>query len=195
MNYRKSEYAIAEQSEIIHSRRAAVRRMRGIGRGPRRIGLGWIGLQSPDASREEGNALVEMALVIPILMLIVTALFAFGIGLNNYLELTDAVSIAARQMAISRGQTTDPCAQAVTTIERAAPQLKPASLTFTFVLNGTSYPGTSCSSSTTTTGAAGNLVQGASAQMTVTYPCNLAVYGRNYAPSCTLTAQTTELVQ
>jgi Flp pilus assembly protein TadG len=175
MNQLKSEYAIAGQPEITHLRRTAVGRIR--------------------ASREEGSALVEMAIVIPMLMLIVTALFAFGIGLNNYLELTDAVSIAARQMAISRGQTTDPCAQAVTTIEHAAPQLKPASLTFSFVLNGTSYSGTSCSSGTTTTGAAGNLVQGASAQMTVTYPCNLAVYGKNYAPGCTLVAQTTELVQ
>jgi Flp pilus assembly protein TadG len=190
MNELKSEYAIAEQPEFTHSRRAAVRRMRGIGHG-----VGWIGFSSPDASREEGSALIEMALVIPMLMLIVTAIFAFGIGLNNYLELTDAVSTAARQMAISRGQTTDPCAQAVTTIEKAAPQLKPASLTFSFVLNGAPYSGTSCSSTTTATGAAGNLVQGASAQMTVTYPCNLAVYGKNYSPGCTLVAQTTELVQ
>jgi len=144
---------------------------------------------------EEGGALVEMAMVLPMLMLIVTGIFAFGIALNNYLQLTDAVDTGARLLAISRGQTTDPCASVVSAIERGAPFLKPASLSFTFVLNGTSYSGTSCSSSSTTTGAAGNLVQGTSAQVTVTYPCNLAVYGTNYAPHCTMVAQTTELVQ
>jgi Flp pilus assembly protein TadG len=190
MNQLQSEFAIAQQTGIPHARREVLQRMRGVLRG-----LRWVGLRPDPMRREDGGALIEMALVFPMLMLIVTAIFAFGIGLNNYLEMTNAVSIAGRQMAISRGQTTDPCAQAVTTIESAAPQLKPASLTFSFVLNGTPYSGTSCSSSSTSTGAAGNLVQGASAQVTVTYPCNLAVYGRNYAPTCSLVAQTTELVQ
>jgi Flp pilus assembly protein TadG len=144
---------------------------------------------------EEGGAMVEMAVVLPILLLIVTAIYAFGIALNNYLQLTDGVSIGARLLAISAGQTTDPCAITVAAIEHASPQLKTANLTFTFVLNGTTYSGTSCSSTSTTTGAAGNLVAGQPAQVTVTYPCNLAVYGKNYAPSCTMVAQTTEIVQ
>jgi Flp pilus assembly protein TadG len=150
---------------------------------------------------EEGGALVEMAIVLPMLMLIVTGIFAFGITLNNYLELTDAVSIGARQLAISRGQTPDPCATAVATIEAAAPLLKTTSLSFTFVLNGVSYPNStyssaaSCSSGSTTTGPAANLVQGGTVKVTVTYPCSLAVYGANYAPTCSMVAQTTELVQ
>ena len=144
---------------------------------------------------EEGAAMVEMAMVLPILLLIVTGIYAFGIALNNYLQLTDGVSIGARLLAISAGQTTDPCSVTVAAIEHAAPQLKTANLTFTFVLNGTTYSGTSCSSTSTTTGAAGNLVAGQPAQVTVTYPCNLSVYGKNYAPSCTMVAQTTEIVQ
>jgi Flp pilus assembly protein TadG len=139
--------------------------------------------------------LVELALVMPILLIILTGIFAFGIAMNNYLELTDSVAIGARFLAVSRGQTTDPCANGVAAIEKAAPYLKPASLSFTFVLNGTSYSGTSCSSASTSTGAAGNLVQGGNVQVTATYPCNLAIYGKNYSPSCTLTAQTTEIVQ
>jgi len=144
---------------------------------------------------DEGGALVEMAVTLPVLLLIVTGIFTFGLALNNYLELTDAVGISARLLAISRGQTTDPCSTTTAAFYKAAPYLKAANLSFTFVLNGTTYTGTSCSSGSTTTGAAGNLVQGQPAQITVTYPCNLAVYGKNYAPSCTLTAQTTELVQ
>ena len=144
---------------------------------------------------EEGGALVELALVLPILLLIVTAIYSFGIALNNYLQLTDGVAIGARLLAVSAGQTTDPCAITVAAIERAAPSLKTANLTFSFVLNGTTYPGTSCSSANINTGAAGNMVAGQPAQVTVTYPCNLAVYGKNYAPTCNLVAQTTEIIQ
>ena len=145
---------------------------------------------------EEGQALVEFALSLPLLMLILTGMMTFGIALNNYLELTNAASIGARLIAISRGQTTDPCATIATAVYHAAPFLKPANLTFTLVLNGTSYTNmASCPSASTTTGAAGNLLQGTDAQLTVKYPCNLKVFGYNYAPSCTMTARTTELMQ
>lgn len=144
---------------------------------------------------DRGQALVEFALCLPILLLIVTGTITFGFALHNYLELTDAVSIGARLLAISRGQTTDPCALTATAVSNAAPLLKSANFSYTFVLNGTTYTGSTCSSGSTSTGAAGNLVQGKPAQVKVTYPCNMAVFGINYAPSCTLTAQTTELVQ
>ena len=146
-------------------------------------------------SDEGAQALVEFAVCLPILMLIVTAIFTFGIALHNYLELTDAVSIGARLLAISRGQTTDPCATTATAVQNAAQILNTANITYKFVLNGTTYSGASCSSSSTTTGAAGNLAQGSTAQVTATYPCSLWVYGANLVPSCTLTAQTAELVQ
>ena len=144
---------------------------------------------------ERGQALVEFALTLPILMLILTGMMTFGIALHNYLELTNAVSIGARVIAINRGQTTDPCAMVSSAVYNAAPLLKRTSLTFSLVLNGTTYPGATCSSPNTTTGAAGNLVQGADAQLTATYPCNLKVFGYNYAPSCIMTARTTELMQ
>lgn len=150
---------------------------------------------------EEGGALVEMALVLPILMLVLTGIFSFGIAMANYMQLTEAVDVGGRLLAISRNQYLDPCAAAVTAIESAAPSLAPANMTFTFVLNGTTYSGTSCSSSSYTSGAAGAIttagtaIPNGTAQVTVTYPCNLAVYGRNLVPSCHLTAQTTELVQ
>jgi Flp pilus assembly protein TadG len=132
----------------------------------------------------------------------VTGIFTFGIALHDYLELTDAVSIGARLLAVSRGAA-DPCNAAATAVENAAPFLNwsSPSATITFVLNctagspcgngnGTSVSGTSCPSSTTT------LAKGTGAQVTATYPCNLSVFGHNYAPSsCTMTAQTTELIQ
>ena len=148
-----------------------------------------------ETGSEEGSSLIEFAVCLPVLMLILTGIFAFGIALNNYLMLTNATCIGAQQLSNSRGQTTDPCATTVSAVTAASPLLKSANLTYAYVLNGASYSGTSCSSASTTTGAAANLVQGAAAQLTVTYPCNLAVYGANLVPNCTLKAQLTELIQ
>lgn len=142
---------------------------------------------------ERGSQLIEMALVLPVLFLILTGIYTVGIAITSYLMLTDGVNVGARLLAISRGQTTDPCAITVAAVESAAPNLATASLSFTFVLNGTAYSGTTCSSASTTTGAAGNLVQGQPAKVTVTYPCNLTVMAVNYG--CSLSAQTTEIVQ
>jgi Flp pilus assembly protein TadG len=146
---------------------------------------------------ETGAAMVELAMVLPVLMLMVTGVFAFGIAFNNYLELTNATDIGGRLLAIDRLNTKDPCADAVAAIEHAAPYLKPANLSFSFVLNTTAYPAntTTCSSTSTTTGAAANLIQSDPVTVTVTYPCTLGVYGKNLVPGCTLTAQVTELEQ
>jgi Flp pilus assembly protein TadG len=140
-------------------------------------------------SKEGGQAAVEFALVLPILLLIVTAVFAFGIALHDYLELTDAVSIGARLLAINRGQTADPCATAAAAIEKAAPFLNSANMTFTITLNGNTNSGASC-----TSGAA-EMVQNTAATVTVSYPCNLSVFGANLAPNCKMYAQTTEMMQ
>jgi Flp pilus assembly protein TadG len=145
--------------------------------------------------QEQGQAMVEMALVLPVLLLVVTGILTFGLAFNNYVMLTEATSVGARALAISRGQTTDPCATASSAVYAAAPLLASSKLSFTFILNGTTYTGASCSSGSSTTGAAGNLVQGNNAVLTVNYPCSLGVYGANYAPNCSLQAQMTELVQ
>lgn len=152
-------------------------------------------------SNESGQAVLEFSLVLPVLLLIITGICSFGVYLSQYLVLTNGVTIAAQQLALNRGQTTDPCALTASTFQNASPTLKTTSLGYTIVLNGTTYTGApgktgfSCSSSSTSTGAAGNLVQGTTAQVTITYPCTLAIYGKNLLPNCTLTAQTAEAVQ
>ena len=147
------------------------------------------------AAEEKAQSLVEFSLVLPVFLLVVTGMFAFGIVYNNWLVLTDATSIGGRQIAIRRGNTLDPCSDAATAIQGAAPGLNTSNLTYAFVINGASYSGSSCSSSSTTTGAAGNLVQGGTVLVTVTYPCSLAVYGKNLIPGCALQASVKELVQ
>jgi Flp pilus assembly protein TadG len=144
---------------------------------------------------EQGQSMVEFAVVLPILLVIVTGILSFGVTLNNYMLLTNATNIGARQLAISRGQTLDPCATVAAAVYKAAPVLAKTSYVFKFVLNGNSYTGSSCLSSSTTTGAAAQLVQGSPAQVTITYPCSLGVYGMSFSSCSLLTAQTTELVQ
>lgn len=181
---RKASEMIVEQCAAPLSKGGAHPRSSGITYGLRLRGLD-----------EEGQAMVEMALVLPVLLLVVTGILTFGLAFNNYVLLTEATSVGARTLAISRGETTDPCATASSAIYAAAPLLVPANFSFTFVLNGTTYTGPSCNSGSTTTGAAGNLKQGAYATVNTSYPCSLAFYGSSYASSCSLQTQVSELVQ
>ena len=148
-----------------------------------------------NAKQDRGSSLIEFAVALPPLLLVATGIWAMGFAMNNYLILTNATTVAARQIAISRGQTLDPCATAVSALTAAAPTLTASKFAYTYTFNGTSYSGTSCSSSTYTTGAPSNLVQGQPASITVTYPCSLIAYNANFAPTCSLKSQMTELVQ
>jgi len=54
------------------------------------------------AHSENGQAIVEFALVLPILMAILLGIIQFGIVFNNYITLTDATRAGARKAAVSR---------------------------------------------------------------------------------------------
>jgi Flp pilus assembly protein TadG len=139
--------------------------------------------------QSDGQALIEVAVTLPVLMLLVTGIFSFGIYINNNMQLANAVATGARTLSISRGVSTDPCSTASSAVISAAPTLNSSSMTFAYSINGVAYSGASCTSATA------NMVQGQPASVTVTYPCTLAIYGHNYAPVCSLTAKTTELIQ
>lgn len=146
---------------------------------------------------ERGSALVEFALILPMLLLLTTGIMVFGVAMNNYLQLTNAVSMGARTAAINAQLTKDPCAITSSAIIAAAPGLNSANMNFSFTFNGVSYPNTtSCSSSSVTTGAAGNLASGTNVTVTATYPLNLSVFGKVFnLNNAVLQATSTELVQ
>lgn len=52
--------------------------------------------------REEGQAMVEFALIAPLLILILFAVIQFGVIFNDYIALTDATRMGARKAAVSR---------------------------------------------------------------------------------------------
>jgi Flp pilus assembly protein TadG len=51
---------------------------------------------------EEGQGMVEFAMVLPILMAVMLGIVQFGIIFNNYETLTDASRVAARKAATAR---------------------------------------------------------------------------------------------
>jgi hypothetical protein len=146
---------------------------------------------------EQGQSLVETALVLSFVVLpLTTGILVFGVAMNNYLQLTNAVSIGARTLSLNAGLTTNPCAVAASAIEAAAPNLTPANLTFSFTFNGFNYGSASCGSASTSTGAALNLASGTTATVTATYPLNLSIFGKVFSASnAVLKATSTELVQ
>lgn len=133
-----------------------------------------------------GATLVEFAIGAPVLMLIGVGLMKFGLAMSQYIMLTSAASTGATALALARGSTT-PYSTTTTAITNAAPSLTAGSITTTVTVNGTT-----CA---TNTACAALLTAGATARVTTTYPCDLSVMGRNFKTSCTLSAQSAQMVQ
>jgi len=134
-----------------------------------------------------------MAIVVPLMLTIMLAVVLFGIAFNDDIALTFATNTGAQLLSISRGQTTDPCQTTSQAVYSAAPQLSQSSLQLTIVLNGT--PVASNAVQPSCSGSQQYLVQSQAAKVTATYPCNITILGVNFAPNCTLSAQTTVLIQ
>lgn len=142
-------------------------------------------------SMEEGGALVEMAVTLPLLMMIMTGIFSFSVAIYQKLQLAEAVSNGGHYLAVDRGDS-DPCKTVANAIYNAAPGLNPNSMSLTFTINGT-QSGPTCPGSSGTANA--NMVSGGNAQIDATYPCALGVYGANFAGTCSLKSEITEVIQ
>ncbi len=137
-------------------------------------------------SREDGQALVEFAILLPLLLLILVGSMKFGLTLNNYLTLTDAARVGARQLALSRGLTTNPCAAAEQRATVAAGGLSSSQITYSESFS----PGTdNCTNSATTWN------EGDTATFTASYPCDLTILGVSFFSGCRLSASASEAVE
>jgi Flp pilus assembly protein TadG len=129
---------------------------------------------------EDGQAILEFALVLPIFLLLVIGIIQFGIAYNNYITLTDAVRVGAREAAVSRSL---PNPEQITTarVHGAAIRLNKADLTVTVIPND---PATNQQA----------WVQGGDVTVTGTYPYRLNLFGL-VVFSKNMTSQTTERVE
>ena len=76
---------------------------------------------------EQGQALTEFAVVLPVLIVVLLAIVQFGIAFTHYLSLTDAVRAGARAGAVSAAES-DPEVVAKNAVFDAADGLKEADL-------------------------------------------------------------------
>ena len=139
-------------------------------------------LQRNRETLEAGQALVEFAWALPLLMLVMVAILKFGIFFYNYITLSNAVGTGARVLAVSRGAGAGPptaCTMATTALTSAAQNLTTSQITTSITFPS---PDTSTCSS---------LQTGDSAVVQATYPCSLVIFGNNVIPGCTLSSQTT----
>jgi Flp pilus assembly protein TadG len=66
---------------------------------------------------QRGQTMAELAIVLPVLLVLLLGIAQFGVTFNNYVTLTDAVRAGARQAAVSRnlggGAAANACRQRV----------------------------------------------------------------------------------
>jgi Flp pilus assembly protein TadG len=141
---------------------------------------------------EQGQTMVEFALVMPAMLAVITATFTIGIAFYQQMTLTSAVSAGAQLVQTIRTTTSDPCADTLTAIEAAAPSFAAANIGLTVTINnGTPISGHNCTGATSTLLAA----QGDLVTVSATYPCFLSImtpgYGTHFISNCQLSAKST----
>jgi Flp pilus assembly protein TadG len=85
---------------------------------------------------ERGQALVEFALVLPILATLILGVIQFGIVFHDYLALTDAVRTGARQAAVTHNSGT-----AASAVLNSASELKSTDIDVSVSPSGSWSPG------------------------------------------------------
>jgi Flp pilus assembly protein TadG len=117
------------------------------------------------AGREEGNQLFEFALVTPLLSMLLLGIIYGGITFYDFVELTNAVAIGARVLAVNRGAYAGPptaCTLEETALKNAAGNLTTSQIT----IAAETFAGSSTCS---------NMQLGDAGTVSATYPCNLTV--------------------
>jgi Flp pilus assembly protein TadG len=128
-------------------------------------------------NREDGQAMVEFAIIVPLLLMLVLGIIQFGILFNHYLTLTDAVRVGARQAAVSR-TLANPAGSAEDRVRSAASgSLSDATDTTVLVVTVTS-----------------TFAQGSDVTVKATYPYSINIFGVPVKAG-SLTSETTERVE
>jgi Flp pilus assembly protein TadG len=149
---------------------------------------------------KRGAAAVEFAIVAPVLLLIMVGTAQFGIALNQYVMLTNAVAVGAQLFSTSAG-TASPYTTTVNAMIQAAsptltlPSANIAAKVCTAVSSGscTTWSSACTDSSSPTCLTLLNSYAGNPAQVTATYSWSLPIVQYTYA--WTTTASMTERIQ
>jgi TadE-like protein len=140
--------------------------------------------------REDGIALVEFALVLPVLLAVLTGILQFGLMFNRYITLTDAVRAGARTASLGRGLT-NPCDPAVDQTVSSALDIGLTTGAVTVTPGGTS---TCSGASGYPYGSGGNFVQGDAVTVTAHIPYAFQIFGVSFG-TIQLTAHATDPIE
>jgi Flp pilus assembly protein TadG len=124
---------------------------------------------------EQGQTMVEFALVVPILCLILFGVLQFGALYNDYVTLTDASRVGARKATVSKYEDS-PEAAAEAAARNSAKGLDPGQLDIDVLIGTTGWE------------------RGQSVTVVATYPYEIDLLGVVVA-SGELTSETTERVE
>ncbi len=83
---------------------------------------------------EDGSALIEMAALLPFMLLVLTGAGSFTLAFYNLQQIGNAVSAAAQGLGATAGVVDDPCAQVVSQVEASMPGTPASDLSFTVVI-------------------------------------------------------------
>ncbi len=98
---------------------------------------------------DEGGALVELAIALPLIMTLLTGAASFSLALYSYEQLGNAVSSATQLLGEEQGITTDPCNTAMTAVTAALPNWTASNFTYTVTITNSSGTATSYPSGST----------------------------------------------
>jgi Flp pilus assembly protein TadG len=154
--------------------------------------------------REEGNALIELAFVAPIMMLMLTGLASFAMALYSYQQLGYAVASASQQVGAEQGLITDPCSTLESDITTSLPGWTVSKFTFTTVIadsSGTNHTfGPTAGSGFSCTAGASDMALNEPMSVTVSYQYNwFSIFtwrpNNTFTPSGNLTVSESVLVE
>jgi Flp pilus assembly protein TadG len=97
-----------------------------------------MSLTQHDIKSERGQSMTELAMILPLLLILIFGIIQLGIAFNNYLAVTDAIRAGARKATVSR-LSSNPAGDCVTAARNAGADLQQSK--FNVTCSSTWQPG------------------------------------------------------
>jgi Flp pilus assembly protein TadG len=143
---------------------------------------------------EDGNALVELAIAMPIMMTILTGTASFSLGLFYLQQLGNATATAAQVLGSEQALIADPCAKVVTSVTTSLPNWTASKISYSVTItdsSGTAHPfpstGMTTGSSFSCASGAADMAQNEPVSVTVSYSYSWLPILK-FSPTSSLTA-------
>jgi Flp pilus assembly protein TadG len=83
-----------------------------------------------DIKNERGQSMTELAMILPLLLILIFGIIQLGLAFNNYLAVTDAIRAGARKATVSR-LSSNPAGDCVTAARNAGADLQQSKFSVT----------------------------------------------------------------